>query len=254
MTSQPDRAANGSIDTDADEVLEPSYVAGPGGVTDAGRTDGTGFADGTDIADGTQPAYSGDPAYSADPAYSGDPAYGTEAAAGSDRTPDPDLVVLDEGDGHDADLGRDGTGDLEEDPLGRGTLSDEPDVVVAEVTEVTAVTAEPAGDGLGSPADTVQDAGASAPGLDERWHDIQAMFVDDPRGSVQQAAAAADAAVSALVQTLQQRQAALVPAGSVSGDPGDTEQLREALRSYRIFCQNLAELGQQLPQPEVAAR
>jgi hypothetical protein len=122
------------------------------------------------------------------------------------------------------------------------------------VAEVTAVTAEPAGDGLGSPADTVQDAGASAPGLDERWHDIQAMFVDDPRGSVQQAAAAADAAVSALVQTLQQRQAALVPAGSAAGDPGDTEQLREALRSYRIFCQNLAEIGQQLPQPAVAAR
>lgn len=251
MTSQPDRAANGSIDTDADEVLEPSYVAGPGGVTDAGRTDDTGFADGTglaggtDFADGTQPAYSGDPEDGTEPAY------GTEPAAGSDRTPDPDLVVLDEGDGHDADLDRDATGDPEDDPLGRGSLSDEPDVVVAEVT---AVTAEPAGDGLGSPADTVQDAGASAPGLDERWHDIQAMFVDDPRGSVQQAAAAADAAVSALVQTLQQRQAALVPAGSAAGDPGDTEQLREALRSYRIFCQNLAEIGQQLPQPAVAAR
>ena len=251
MTSQPDRAANGSIETDADEVLEPSYVAGPGGVTDAGRTDGTGFADGTglaggtDFADGTQPAYSGDPENGTEPAY------GTEPAAGSDRTPDPDLVVLDEGDGHDADLDRDATGDPEDDPLGRGSLSDEPDVVVAEVT---AVTAEPAGDGLGSPADTVQDAGASAPGLDERWHDIQAMFVDDPRGSVQQAAAAADAAVSALVQTLQQRQAALVPAGSAAGDPGDTEQLREALRSYRIFCQNLAEIGQQLPQPAVAAR
>jgi hypothetical protein len=251
MTSQPDRAANGSIDTDADEVLEPSYVAGPGGVTDAGRTDDTGFADGTglaggtDFADGTQPAYSGDPEDGTEPAY------GTEPAAGSDRTPDPDLVVLDEGDGHDADLDRDATGDPEDDPLGRGSLSDEPDAVVAEVT---AVTAEPAGDGLGSPADTVQDAGASAPGLDERWHDIQAMFVDDPRGSVQQAAAAADAAVSALVQTLQQRQAALVPAGSAAGDPGDTEQLREALRSYRIFCQNLAEIGQQLPQPAVAAR
>ena len=85
--------------------------------------------------------------------------------------------------------------------------------------------------------------------LSQQWHDIQAMFVDDPRGSVDLAAAAADAAVSALVQTLQQRQSALVPAGSTSADPGGTEQLREALRSYRIFCQSLTEIGQRLAQP-----
>ena len=85
--------------------------------------------------------------------------------------------------------------------------------------------------------------------LSQQWHDIQAMFVDDPRGSVDLAAAAADAAVSALVQTLQQRQSALVPAGRTSADPGGTEQLREALRSYRIFCQSLTEIGQRLAQP-----
>ena len=76
--------------------------------------------------------------------------------------------------------------------------------------------------------------------LGEQWHDIQAMFVDDPRGSVQRAAAAADAAVSALAELLRERQAALFPAGGASAD---TEQLRETLRSYRVLCQNLADVG-----------
>jgi hypothetical protein len=82
--------------------------------------------------------------------------------------------------------------------------------------------------------------------LGEQWHDIQAMFVDDPRGSVQRAAAAADAAVSALAEELRKRRAAVSPAG---GDSADTEQLRESLLSYRILCQNLADVGWQLRQP-----
>jgi hypothetical protein len=79
------------------------------------------------------------------------------------------------------------------------------------------------------------------PVLSEQWHDIQAMFVDDPKGSVERAAAAADDAVSALVESLRQR----LPAGSAD-DPGDTEQLRSTLRSYRIFCQRVADLDDEL--------
>ncbi len=89
-------------------------------------------------------------------------------------------------------------------------------------------------------------------GVSDQWHDIQAMFVDDPQGSVQRAAAAADAAVSALVDSLRERQAALVPAGGPS-DPSGTEQLRETLRGYRIFCQRLAELDGQLPRTDSMA-
>ncbi len=82
-----------------------------------------------------------------------------------------------------------------------------------------------------------------AVGLGQQWHDIQAMFVDDPLGSVQQAAAEADAAVSALAAMLRERQATFASAsGSVTG----TEQLRESLRSYRIFCQSLTEIEDHL--------
>lgn len=79
------------------------------------------------------------------------------------------------------------------------------------------------------------------------WHDIQAMFVDDPRRSVQLAAENADAAVSALAELLHRRRSALVTAAAGAPNaPGETEELREMLRSYRIFCQSVCDLGGQL--------
>ena len=102
-------------------------------------------------------------------------------------------------------------------------------------------------------AGTATGAPAGNGGLSEQWHDIQAMFVDDPQGSVQRAAQAADAAVSTLVESLRQSQAALVPTGMAS-EPADTEQLRSALRHYRVFCQRIADLDEQLPRADAMAR
>jgi len=114
--------------------------------------------------------------------------------------------------------------------------------------------ADAAGDRPG-PAAT----GPQAADLGQQWHDIQAMFVDDPRGSVQLAAAAAAAAVDALAETLRQHQADDLSDPALDNDPAphntarpDTEQLREALRGYRIFCQSLADSSRQLPQLQVA--
>jgi hypothetical protein len=134
------------------------------------------------------------------------------------------------------------------------------DIIVAEVIDTDP---EPS-----SPGQSNQNEGSSMPGeigadtttrvsngdLSQQWHDIQAMFVDDPRGSVQLAAAAAETAIGTLVEDLQLRQAALAPPVGASNDPGDTEQLREALRNYRIFCQSLTDIGQQLPRSAAAAR
>ncbi len=99
---------------------------------------------------------------------------------------------------------------------------------------------------------TVAPGLAASSGLSEQWHDIQAMFVDDPQGSVKRAAQEAEAAVSALVEALRQRQAALVPSGT-STAPSDTEQLRTALRGYRLFCERLVGLEEQLPRSEAMA-
>jgi hypothetical protein len=113
--------------------------------------------------------------------------------------------------------------------------------------ESAAVAAEAIAADVVVAASSVIVGNGSAHDVDPQWHEIQAHFVDDPRGSVQQAAAAADAAVSAIAETLHERQAALSPGSDPSDDPGDTEQLREAFRSYRTFCQNLAEISKQLP-------
>jgi len=117
-------------------------------------------------------------------------------------------------------------------PGGTDGDSTSPAPMTAAATTAAPTTAEPATAGPVA-------ADGQAADLGQQWHDIQAMFVDDPRGSVELAVTAADAAISAVAETLHQRQAALTQAGA------DTEQLREALRNYRLFCQSLADLGRQ---------
>jgi hypothetical protein len=190
-----------------------------------------------------------------------------------DAAQDPDLVILagevveEDADPVATETDTDGEDDLAASDLAPSDLTgsdrdeyattDSPDLVGAETTGTTALTGTPphayTSAGLQNETDGSDNRGfgdSMRPAdLGQQWHDIQAMFVDDPRGSVELAAAAADAAVGALVQTLHQQQSALAPAGTTSADPGGTEQLREALRSYRIFCQSLTEIGQRLAQP-----
>jgi hypothetical protein len=68
----------------------------------------------------------------------------------------------------------------------------------------------------------------------QRWSEIMAGFVDDPRGSVKVAADAVDSAVEELLASVRARQQAL--ASSWQSDEADTEQLRTALREYRSFA------------------
>lgn len=95
--------------------------------------------------------------------------------------------------------------------------------------------APPATDaGAGARPAAGPDAGASPGTADtERWSEIQAMFVDDPRGSVQQAADLADAAIKEFVSSLRQRLTSL--ASSWQAVDTGTEKLRGALRDYRAF-------------------
>jgi hypothetical protein len=101
-------------------------------------------------------------------------------------------------------------------------------------------------------ADEGPMAGRHAAGteLGQEWHDIQAAFVDDPRGAVGMAAEATDAAMSSLIDSLRSRRDALAAGLGDSSDHRDTEQLRGELRQYRMLCQNLAEIEQRLAQPQ----
>jgi hypothetical protein len=74
----------------------------------------------------------------------------------------------------------------------------------------------------------------------QQWPAIMALFVDDPRGAVQRAAAAAEELAAALIASLEREQTALRAAWERDAD---TEKLRTALQQYRSFCGRLSELG-----------
>jgi hypothetical protein len=78
----------------------------------------------------------------------------------------------------------------------------------------------------------------SAPGASaEGWHEIQVMFVDDPRASVVLAAGLVNDSVDAFVASVKERQSSL--AAVLQGNDADTEQLRTALQQYRAFWSSL---------------
>ena len=147
--------------------------------------------------------------------------------------------------------------ELEDSELDDGTVNasavEESDLDDNIVTAEVVPPAEPGQNGFGAAGTARTGSSAGSTVLGPQWHDIQAQFVDDPRGSVQLAAAAVDDAVTELVETLKQRRAGLVPATGTAEDPESTEQLREALVSCRMFCENLADISERFARPEAMA-
>ena len=76
--------------------------------------------------------------------------------------------------------------------------------------------------------------------LHERWAAIQSTFVDDPRGSVTSAANMVTEVIATVVTSAQERESGL--RGDWDRDGVDTEDLRNALRSYRALLDQLAAL------------
>jgi hypothetical protein len=106
-----------------------------------------------------------------------------------------------------------------------------------DAEESPAVTAPAAEPGPASPP-AVDDDGIN---LDVRWHEILAMFVDEPRSSVEQAAAFAGDRAEAFILSIKEQQDSL-QSGWQRQD-AETEELRLALQQYRIFCDRLEELS-----------
>jgi hypothetical protein len=86
---------------------------------------------------------------------------------------------------------------------------------------------------------------------DRGWSEILALFVDDPRGSVEQALEATQSRLLTVISVLR-RQQDQVPAasGPQRATAADTEPLRVALRNCRTFWQDLAELADLLRRPQ----
>jgi hypothetical protein len=76
--------------------------------------------------------------------------------------------------------------------------------------------------------------------LHERWATIQSAFVDDPHGSVTSAADMVTEVIATVVASAKDRESGL--RGEWDRDGVDTEDLRNALRSYRALLDQLAAL------------
>lgn len=96
--------------------------------------------------------------------------------------------------------------------------------------------------GEGTAGGAAGDEVPAAALAEQQWPAIQAMFVDDPQGSVQRAAAAAEEVAKAFVASLQREQATL-RASWENGTDTTTEDLRTALQQYRAFCGRLEGLA-----------
>jgi hypothetical protein len=120
-------------------------------------------------------------------------------------------------------------------------VSGRADAEILSLVYAPGAESEPAG---ASPALDPGPAGASpaasgSASPSARWHEIQAMFVDDPRSAVEQAADLAGDGAETLVMSVRERQHALMSAWQ--RDDTGTEELRIALQHYRRFWNCLEE-------------
>jgi hypothetical protein len=187
--------------TDAGPVTDAGRVTDVGPVTDAGSVTDVGPVTDAGRVAGASPAT--------------DPAVGTDPA----RVTVPDL----------------GDPDLDAVPDAAASQSTGAVATVADTSRLS----QPA---TGAHAAPPAAAGAAfvtgADGYRASWVRIQSGFVDDPRGSVTEAAALITQITSTLVSAVQERERTLRGAWDGSGD-ADTENLRNALRDYRSFFERL---------------
>jgi len=74
--------------------------------------------------------------------------------------------------------------------------------------------------------------------FESRWREIQATFVDDPRRAVNEADALVAEVAQALTASFSERKSALERHAGSGGDT-QTEELRQALRSYRALFERV---------------
>jgi hypothetical protein len=85
---------------------------------------------------------------------------------------------------------------------------------------------------------------STSSGMSTSWHEIQAMFVDDPRASAEMAAALIDDGIRALVSTVKEQQDSLLAAWH--GEDAGTEELRTAVQHYRALGNRLADFSREI--------
>ena len=125
-------------------------------------------------------------------------------------------------------------------PTAVGSPAEEPKVVGRGDAERS--TTFPVPDAEPEPVPEAPAASATA-SLSTRWHEIQAMFVDDPRTCAESAAGLVDESIQALVAYVKEQQDSLLAAWH--GEDAGTEELRTAVQHYRAFGNRLADFSRE---------
>jgi hypothetical protein len=112
----------------------------------------------------------------------------------------------------------------------------EPEVASREDAEGSMALVMPDAEPEWVPESPVASAAAS---LSTRWHEILAMFVDDPRSSAELAAGLVDDSIQTHVASLKEQQDSMLAAWH--GEDAGTEELRTAVQHYRAFGNLLAD-------------
>jgi hypothetical protein len=224
---------------DPEVAPDTALAADPNATRDPNAAGTPGVAWGTD---GTR-----DPGVAQDPELTRD----TGVAPGSETTPANGIPVVSRADATTADATNAGA-----------TAADVPaatDATAASTTPPAATTPAAADSSATTPGTPVPGAPGTVPNtgvdaavaafvtngdeLHAEWVRIQSNFVDDPRGSVSQAADLVSQVTSSLVTAVQQREQAMRGTWDTQGGGDtDTEHLRNAFRDYRAFFERLAQL------------
>jgi hypothetical protein len=122
-----------------------------------------------------------------------------------------------------------------------GSAAAEPGLAEGEDAERPfAFSGSPAAEPGSAPAASVA-RDSTSPGT--RWQTIQAMFVDDPRSSVELAAGLVGDSAETLVVSVREQQHSLLSAWQ--GDDAGTEEMRTTLQQYRTLWNRLEDFSRE---------
>lgn len=261
-------ATSPDVATDSDAVRDPDLVTDSDVVTDQDVAYNSGRAANSDVAanSGAAPneaAGTGSGAQRGNYWDDSDTAAAGQAEAATATTPDVPVAGTDAANGYASNESVPYQGEA-----GAATI---PDVPVTPTAQDTAVSEGPGRTGrhAGVPAqemrpgeatDTLDDLGDLAFGnllpdaadFTAQWQQIQFRFVDDPRASVTEAAEVVSQVTAKMEAAIQERQRAIAERQQAiaerqqslrgrwgEGSEADTETLRETLRMYRAFLDQL---------------
>ena len=121
-----------------------------------------------------------------------------------------------------------------------GSLAEEPEVTGRDDAERSMPLTIPDAEPEPIPESPAVSATAT---MSTRWHEIQAMFVDDPRASAEMAAGLVDDSIRAFTVSVREQQDSLL--ATWHGEDAGTEELRVALQHYRAFGTRLADFSRE---------